>query len=383
MKTGKESIQAIWSEIDRQNKAKVDLIAPTPKLEMVTRETKFSDDKPVVHIPEIVTNINDERHNYGIWRTGHDHIAGHTKIQKQYYDRMLEEAPELLATNVNHWFNKNPELRMIRTLDSNVRAMLSPRYRPLDNYDLGLVIFNEMVDFKGELILASSEITEKKLYLKFVMPGMTAPVRVGDMHSAGVIVANSEIGFGRIKIEPFIYRLRCTNGMIASDVGLKKNHVGRQLEEFDEAVRYFADETRQADDRAFYLKVRDVFRATLSGDTFNRQINLLQEATEEKIEGNLEGAVEVIANTFAFTEDERIKMADHFLKEADFTKFGIANAITRTAEDLGNYDRATEFEKFGGEVIVMPKTDWNRIANASAPEEKKKRGRKPRVQAVA
>ena len=381
MKSGKESVEAIWNEIKRQNDTKIDLIAPTSKLTMITDSWRNDDEKGQVFIPEILTSIKGEEKTFGIKPTGHEHISGHTGIHKKYYDRMLEVAPELLVTNVNHWFNFNPESRMVRTLDSSVRAMLSPRYRPIDNFELSLVIFEQMASYGGELVLVSSEITDRKLYLKFIMPHMVKPVRVGDLHSAGVIIANSEIGYGRVKIEPYIFRLSCTNGMIASDASLKKNHVGKQIEEFEDAVQYFADETRQADDKAFMLKVRDVFKATLSSDIFNQQIGLLQEATEEKITGNIEGAVEVVSKTFAFSEDERTKMMDHFLKEADFTKFGVANAITRTAEDLESYDRATEFEKFGGEVITLPQNMWRSIANANPPEEKKKRGRKSRVAA--
>jgi len=41
------------------------------------------------------------------------------------------------------------------------------------------------------------------------------------------------------------------------------------------------------------------------------------------------------------------------------------NAVTRTAEDLESYDRATEFETFGGAIVDLPRKEWQRIAIAA------------------
>lgn len=41
------------------------------------------------------------------------------------------------------------------------------------------------------------------------------------------------------------------------------------------------------------------------------------------------------------------------------------NAFTRTAEDLADYDRATDFERIGGQIIELPANDWKRIAEAA------------------
>jgi hypothetical protein len=374
MKTGRD-LNAVAEELLRQANSKEDFLTPTTKLRM---EPVHKEDEVI--IPELVVEGHG---SHGIRSIGHEHISQHTGIHKKYYDTMLYKAPELLATNVNHWFNAQPDSRMVRTLDGNVRAMLSPKYRILDNFDLFAFIFEDLKSYQGSLVVASSEITEERFYLKFLYPEYSRSVKeVGDMHSAGVIISNSEVGRGRIQVRPYIYRLVCKNGMIAADASLRKNHVGRTLDDFDEAQKYFADETRRADDRAFFMKVRDVFRATLTGEVFDNQIRLLESAKEEEITGNLEGAVEVLSNKFLFNEGERAKVMEHFIRDNDFSKFGIANAITRTAEDIESYDRATQFEQIGGEVIVMPSNEWRTIANASEPGEKKRRGRKPREAAA-
>jgi hypothetical protein len=87
-----------------------------------------------------------------IAENAHDQIAARVDIPRAYYEKMLTEAPDLLATNVNRWFNQNPSTRLVRILkpttpeeatfmDSfegfgTVRGFLSGSYRPLDNPEL-------------------------------------------------------------------------------------------------------------------------------------------------------------------------------------------------------------------------------------------------------
>jgi len=41
------------------------------------------------------------------------------------------------------------------------------------------------------------------------------------------------------------------------------------------------------------------------------------------------------------------------------------SAVTRAAQDLESYDRATELEYIGGKIIELPQTDWERLAVAA------------------
>ena len=71
---------------------------------------------------------------------------------------MQDESPHLLDQNVNEWFSKNPERRMIRVLDGKVRAFLSDRYRRLDNLELCatvLPVINEMKNSANAVTAAS------------------------------------------------------------------------------------------------------------------------------------------------------------------------------------------------------------------------------------
>ena len=67
-------------------------------------------------------------------------IASHYKIPMAYVDRMTQaDAGPLLAQNLAYWFAEQPSTRLLRTRTAptgELRAFLSRRYRPLDNYEL-------------------------------------------------------------------------------------------------------------------------------------------------------------------------------------------------------------------------------------------------------
>ena len=59
-------------------------------------------------------------------------------------------------------------------------------------------------------------------------------------------------------------------------------------------------------------------------------------------------------------------MLRHLIEGGDLTRYGLFNAITRAAADLDSYDRATEFERFGGQVVELPKRDWEEVQRLAA-----------------
>jgi len=105
-------------EITRIENSKKDYVAPTGKLEMIP-----------VSGEEVALEIeNGRRERYGLGSIAHEQIGDRLGIPRRYYEKMRAEAPELLARNVNRWFERQPEKRLVRTLDGNVRAFLSDRY---------------------------------------------------------------------------------------------------------------------------------------------------------------------------------------------------------------------------------------------------------------
>ena len=277
---------------------------------------------------------------------------------------MLEEAPELLQSNVNHWLQGQgaTETRLIRTLDTQARAYLSNGFRALDNDELLGAMLPGLSAAGVEV--KSCQVTERRMYLQAVSPRFETEIKVGDAVQLGVVISNSEIGFGALKIETLIYRLWCLNGMI-SGTALRKAHLGRRTELVEGAAEFYRDETREADDKAFFLKVRDTVNGVLSEANFTRQTDKLKEATERKVTGNPVEAIEVLSNKLQLSEGEKGSVLRHLIEGGDLSAWGVSNAVTRTANDAEGYDRAIELERAGAQVIELPKSEWTAIAQAA------------------
>lgn len=352
MKTGR-TLTALAAEIERQAATKRDYLADSRALCMTV------EDKPALAMS------NGGTHQFGITEVAHEQIAGKTGIPRPYYERMAQEAPALLAQNVNHWFKTQPGRHLVRTLDGNARAFLSDRYRPLDNFDLAEIVLPRLMDTGCRI--ESAELTERRLYIKAVTDRITAEVKKGDPVQAGLVITNSEVGMGAVKVEPMIFRLVCLNGAIAADSSLRKHHVGKAGDwaGLDGAAEFFRDETRAQDDKAFWMKVSDVVGAALTQISFDKIVARFREATEQKITGDPIKVVEITAKKFGLHDTERAGVLRHLIEGGDLSAYGLLNAITRVSQDVESYDRATDLERMGPQVLELPRQDWAVIAEAA------------------
>lgn len=362
-------IGELAKEITRQRDAKRDFLAPTRKVAVgvVEREGRPT---PVL----AMDLINQGVATFNIGDVAHGQIAEKAGIPARYYTRLKDEAPRLLAQNVNHWFQQAPddEKRLIRVLDNRARALLSDRYRPLDNADLAEAAIPVLSDQHAEIV--ASAVTEKHMYLKAVDPKLKGYItRQGhgfrqfgeDEIVWGVAITNSEVGLGRVSVSTFYVRSVCTNGAIVEQV-LGKFHLGGKLGAGgDDGERFFSSEARAADDRAFFLSFRDVVKGALSEAVMKRTLDKINQATGRGITGSVEKAVEVTARTLSLTEDEKSGVLRHLIEGADLSAWGLSNAVTRTAGDVKDFDRATELEAMGHRVVELGPADWREIAEAA------------------
>ncbi|WP_207804916.1 hypothetical protein, partial [Rhodopseudomonas palustris] len=121
MKQGR-SITQLAQELERQRFARRDYLSDTRNLEITTS----------MGVSKLILNVGTNTETFIIHDLAHKQIADRLQIPQRYYNKMRIEYPDLLDNNINSWFSKTPERRMIRTLDGNVRAFLSDSYRRLD-----------------------------------------------------------------------------------------------------------------------------------------------------------------------------------------------------------------------------------------------------------
>jgi hypothetical protein len=353
MKTGR-TLVSLAQELTRQLATKKDLIVPSPLLSHATTGG----------VTRLSIEANGGLSRFGVTPLARRQLADKLGIPYSYFERMREHQPQLLDSNVNTWLQSEPDRRMLRTLDGNVRAVLSDRYRRLDNYDLAESVL-PILQQLPEVIFESVELTDTKMYLKCVTPRVSVEVAPGDVVQAGVVISNSEVGQGTLSVQPLLFRLVCRNGLIAADRALRKTHVGRSLAHEDDAVVIYQDDTLQADDKAFFLKVRDVVQAAVSEATFRQAAQKLQRTMGIRLTGDPVKAVEVLAQRYTLNDDERTGVLRHLIEDGQLSGYGLVNAVTHYSQVVEDYDRATEFEALGGRLIELSAQEWKGLAEAA------------------
>lgn len=351
MKTGR-TLENLAAELSRQSKMKRDFIADSRQITINESADLFS------LMPKQDMN---EGLNFDMSELFHRQLGASLKIPANYYRKMQDEFPALLAENVNGWLSRSNKKHTIRTLDGKARAFLSDRYRRIDNYAIAkgtLPIIAEMPD--AEVI--SCEITEDRMYIKVLNPRLEAEVQKGDIVQAGIVISNSEVGLGSVSVMPLVYRLVCSNGMIVNDFGKRKYHIGRIIEE---ACELFSDETIQADDEAFLMKLQDIVRSAVDEAKFAMIIEKLQEAASMNFEAPIIDIVELTANRYGFNTSEENDILEHLIAGGELSLYGLANAVTRASQDVPGYDRASAFEAAGWQIASMPQRTWKLINERS------------------
>jgi hypothetical protein len=294
-----------------------------------------------------------------------EQALAHYKVPREYADRIRTAHPALYARTLNTFFQEEPTRRMVRVLDGKARAFLSDRYRPLDNYELAQAVLPELMSHDS-IRVESTSFTERRFYLKAVLPKIETEVKVGDPVQIGIMVSNSEVGSGALQVAPLIYRLICKNGMVSPDYGQRRYHVGKRASETEDAFELYSDRTKQLDDAAFFMKVKDTVRGVLTRDVLEKLVEKMRDATQQRLEAkNLASVVEVTAKHFGYTEGTAGGILRHLIEGGDLSRYGLMNAITRQSQDETSYERATQLEVDGARILELPKTDWRAIAEAA------------------
>ena len=307
MKQGLKSIESLYGELMRQREMRKDLIADTRSLTANTEKGKTI----------ITVNTGTDLLDYQVTEIAHRQIAERLNIPFKYYERMRTDFPMLLDANINGWLKLKSEKRMLRTLDGNLRAFLSNRYRRLDNLELVDHILPVIAQMKN-CTIASCDITETHLYLKVINKSMKAEIAKGD---------------------------------IGRDYAHKKYHTGRNVEDTDNAYELYSDETLEADDKAYFMKVQDIVSAAVDETKFLLTVDKMRQAKTISTGNNPVETVEVLGDKYILNKVERASVLRHFIIDNDFSQFGLVNAVTRASQDVDNYNRATELERIGGTIL--------------------------------
>lgn len=355
-----KSLTELAAEIERQNTVKRDVVVDTAQTALLHNEETNS------YTLETSAGT-DSAEQFSVLDHAHSQIGARLGIPRKFYQRLQSNYPDLLMGNVNRLFRAEPEPRMVRTLDGKARAFLSNRYKRIDNHETLAHAITALQNADTEVKIESSDVTDTNLYMKAVFPRIEGDVKVGDTVQAGLILRNSEVGSGKLAVEPFIKRLVCLNGMAVMDrkgAAYSRSHLGAAAG-IGTLQHHLRAETIDADTQAALMLMQDTITALSNRDTFDALLADMQATTDRRIKGDPIKAVEELSKTFSLNEKESSNVLTSLIEGADLSQWGLLNAVTDASKQASSYDRATDMEAIGGRILDLNPSQWEKIAVAA------------------
>jgi len=375
---GRGNLKSLVEELERQRASRVDFVADV-------RHLKFEMNGGVKMIP--TTGQAFEWMPDGpmeVIRSAYHQIARRCEpsIPIRFFDELMEGRPSRLADLVNGLHADDPKKRLVRCLDGKVRAWLSNGYRAIDNLDIAFTCLDEAQKKNAQVFEA--DLSDKKMRIKFTTQSVWDKIdvvqrsgpqgnwfagaignkeligksilgaRINDELPGGqgtihpvVTVLNSETGHGGFHVRLGILMGICFNVATLETV-VSQIHLGERL---DEGI--FSHETITAESTAIMLKARDAVRAAFDQDKFAKIVAKAKAAQADKVEAP-SAAIDNVIEAGSINEEHREALLAYFLRDYDQTRFGVAQAVSRLAQDFDDPDEAGDLEELAGKIIREP-----------------------------
>jgi hypothetical protein len=243
---------------------------------------------------------------------------------------LLKCPPPLQAANLDHWQKQLSDRKRARVVisDGQIQAVTSPNFVPTPNARLFDTLVERIGNGNDELVQldyfdhswdatrfalcharASHEVQNS--YFR----GANPDSEVGDVVRAGVSLVNSLVNDTHLEVEPFVFRLVCTNGMVAPDP------TGR------DRIRYLGGEKSGAPTEWLSTAIDQI------GATFEPLFRELDRAAQTPVE-NVEQALSAeLRHVPGYMRDA---VGEAYEEEPTPTAWGVVNALTRAVRNIDN-----------------------------------------------
>lgn len=339
MKKGHD-IRNVVQQINNDVKSKKDYIVTLNALEVTTSNNTY---------PNL--EFTDAPDQYSLTDHSMNQLCGKLEIGTQYLRKCLPVSQELVAHNLNFWIKntKSKEL-MVRTIERDsdelpnvARAVCSNRYKRIDNDVVANHSLNKLMDLGLDIKYAHYD--RDTLNITAVNQKLEGQVYKGDVVQSGITITNSEIGSGSLIIQPFIYRLVCTNGMVAPRYlnRFYSRHVGKIVIDPSQDDQYIT----------IIDKMQKQIDLVNSEDVWTESFQGLLNSRKQKINSH---QIVQLAKRHGVTESERADIFGRLNQYVGDTfttsKYELANAVTNMGNDEDRSDsRARFFQELGGLIV--------------------------------
>ena len=368
------TLSNLLRKIQGDNARKQDFIAPTSELQFRTNVWPQDPNESEL-IMEGAGGVPTQF--FKVNNLCFDQIAQKNGLDTRTARRLQADYPAEYDSLTNAIFQKEDSKKMIRTyLDSGnygtARAFLSDRFKTFDNSDLLEAALPQLMESDACWKIVNADITEKKMYIRLKSEIITgAGANLLDLMGHGVGISNSETGAGSINVHAIQWTLACLNGM-QTEKQTRKAHITSARE--GDTWNLLTSETKEADNHSLKLQLRDIVSSYSSRESFDETLEKMKLAAEDSIEIPKAEAVENLGKVLALSKKETSSVLEGLLNtigQAGYENNGqplnratFVNAVTRVA-NTAEADNVDFWQKLGGQVLNMRKTDWNRVAVAA------------------
>jgi hypothetical protein len=259
-----------------------------------------------------------------------------------------EVGNQLLAHNLNILFGESEKTNLIRTVETEVRGLLSDRFRRMDARPL-LEKFVEGCQVIGARPIEGF-VEDTRVVLRAVLPVVFEPLP-NEVMLFGYEWRTSDFGHGAHCMNLWTKRLWCTNHAIL-DEALRQIHLGKKL---DDTVN-FSQETVNLNTQATASQLYDTVVSMLSPQRVKYYLEGIRELANEKVTPT--SIKSFLEKKFAKTERERIieqfNTADIEMMPVGSNKWRLSNAISWVANEVDNMDRKLYYQQVAGDMIKRP-----------------------------
>ncbi|MGC9046961.1 MAG: hypothetical protein ACP5IC_02515 [Minisyncoccia bacterium] len=350
-----EKIRDFVQALQDINANKVDMIVPASSLV----------------IDNNILKIKDRDFSFKILPWAKRQLAGKLQIPMRFYNRLEMNYSNLLNTLLNTMLSKNQDKFLIRTLNGEVRGILSDRYKAYESFDIFTTVIDYAMKLNPNVIFKSAYVTDLFVELELIDKDKKYEIEINgkpDTYYTGVSVINSEVGYRAFEINVLLYRQVCSNGLIAPALNqkIRKIHVGRRITD----ENYWND-TVINENKLLLNKINDMLNIASNKDNITELLQRLSGYSKQPIDVSVK-FLDASQRVLGLNDNEK-ELIWKNLEEK--TRFGFINAITRTAQYYTTIvKKPTErlrLEEIAGEMLTN-EYYWREIEREMLRERRRK-----------
>jgi hypothetical protein len=365
----RQDLATLARTLQDQQARSLDVVTPAKSLRSKDGLIVVSGLDPVLE-DDGVTDAN------GFYRpnnVGNEGISRMLGIPPQYLRKMhqgTEDTPpftSLYDANVNGWLDRQNGakwmLRLLRTdatdgQDGILRAVLSDRYRTIDNFQTLMAVLAGIRESGLDLgsMHIEADLTERRMIVRVHTRevALAAPELIGDYRSpftgksgadlplvfAGFEITNSEVGNGSFSITPRAVFEVCGNGLKITKDAMREIHLGARLQE---GVVRLSAKTVKANLALVTSQAQDAVQAFLTKEYLQSKVDEVREEMGVEIT-DAPKVITSVSKSLGFTEKDASNILGAFVKGGTMTAGGVMQAITAVAQSVEDGDEALKWE---------------------------------------